>query len=124
MDKVFVFIGGILGIIFTAWFFFGKKDEAVQARSESPEKAEVDILVKGGYQPSTVQIKKNKITTFNFTRQDENSCLEDVILSEFKIKRFLPLGKTVSFEIKPEKTGTFDFSCGMGMFHGKLIVKD
>ena len=117
MDKILVSIAGIIGIIFTAWYFFGKKEEVFEAENS------VDILVKGGYNPSTIQVKDGKKTTLNFLRTDENSCLEEVILSEFKIKRFLPLNKTVSIEIKPNKIGTFDFSCGMGMFHGKLIVK-
>lgn len=124
MDKILVSFAGIIGIIFTGWYFFGKKDEVFEATSTNSGQASVDILVKGGYSPSTVQVKKGKKTTLNFLRTDENSCLEDVVLSEFKIKRFLPLNKTVSVEINPDKIGSFDFSCGMGMFHGKLIVKD
>ena len=123
MDKVLVSLAGIIGIIFTAWYFFGKREEVFEAPSTKSGQASVDILVKGGYNPSTIQVKEGKETIINFLRTDENSCLEEVILSEFKIKRFLPLNKTVSIEIKPNKIGTFDFSCGMGMFHGKLIVK-
>lgn len=118
MDKIFVALTGIIGIIFTAWYFFGKKEEIREVQNS------VDILVKGGYNPSTIQVKKGKKTTINFLRTDENSCLEEVILSQFKVKRFLPLNTPVSVEINPDKSGTFDFSCGMGMFHGKLIVKD
>lgn len=118
MDKILVSFAGIIGIIFTAWYFFGKKDEVFEVDNS------VDILVKGGYSPSSIQIKKGKKTTLNFLRTDENSCLEEVVLSEFRIKRFLPLNKTVSVEIQPDKIGSFDFSCGMGMFHGKLTVKN
>jgi plastocyanin domain-containing protein len=123
MDKILVSLAGIIGIIFTAWYFFGKKEEVFEAPSTSSGQASVDILVKGGYSPSIIQVKEGKNTTLKFLRTDENSCLEEVILSEFKIKRFLPLNKTVFVEIRPDKIGTFDFSCGMGMFHGKLIVK-
>ena len=123
MDKILVSFAGIIGIIFTGWYFFGKKEVVFEAPSTNSGQASVDILVKGGYNPSIIQVKEDKNTTLNFLRTDENSCLEEVILPEFKIKRFLPLNKTVSVEIKPNKIGTFDFSCGMGMFHGKLIVK-
>lgn len=118
MDKIIVFIGGIVGIILTAWFFFGKKEEAVEAG------AEIEVVVKGGYSPSVISIKKDKKTTINFLRSDESSCLEEVILPEFKIKKFLPLNTKVSIVIQPKKSGSFPFSCAMGMFHGKLIVKN
>lgn len=111
-------ISGVLGMIFVAWYFFGKKDEAVIA-SES-----IDIKVEGGYNPSTIILQKGKKTTINFFRTDPSSCLEEVVLSDFKIRKFLPLKETVSLELTPEKTGEFPFSCGMNMFHGKVIVKE
>ena len=117
-DKLLIATFGIILIFFTYWFFFLKKKEEVEA------KGSIDILVKGGYLPEIISVKKGVPVTLNFTRKDSNSCLEDVILSDFKIKKYLPLNKTISVEITPEKTGDFDFTCGMNMFHGKLIVKD
>lgn len=117
MDKVIVAIIGFLGIFATAWFFFGKKEEAV----ESKEK--VDIKVSGGYNPSKIIVLKGKTTTLSFFRTDANSCLEEVVLSDFKIKKYLPLNEKVDIKIKPEKAGEFDISCSMNMFHGKIIVK-
>lgn len=117
MDKVVVAISGVLGIAFVVWYFFGKKDEAVEV-SDS-----IDIKVEGGYSPSTIVIRKGNKTTINFTRTDPSTCLEEVVLSDFKIRKYLPLKEKVSIEITPQKTGEFGFECGMGMFHGKLIVK-
>ena len=65
---------------------------------------------------------KGKTTTINFFRKDPSSCLEEVILSDFKIRKYLPLNKKVSIEITPQKTGEYSFSCGMNMFHGKVKV--
>lgn len=118
MDKIFVVIGGIAGIGFIAWFFFGKKEKAVIANDE------VEIKVNGGYQPENIILKKGEKTTLNFLRTDTNSCLEEVVLPEFKIKKYLPMNKKISIEIKPEKTGEFEISCGMNMFHGKITVRD
>lgn len=117
MDKIIVSITGFLLIVFTFWYFFMKKENLVEATDE------IDILVEGGYKPSTISIPFGKTTKINFKRTDENSCLEDVVLSDFKIKRPLPIGEKVTVEVTPDKKGSFDFSCGMGMFHGKLIVK-
>lgn len=118
MDKIIVTTGGTFAIFFTYWFFFLKKIDEIEASGN------IDVLVKGGYSPEVISIKKGKPITLNFTREDSNSCLEEVVLSDFKIKKYLPLNKTVSIEITPEKTGNFDFTCGMNMFHGKLIVKE
>jgi len=117
MEKIIVSLVGLFGIVFTAWFFFGKKEEAVEVSGN------IDIKVSGGYNPSTIILKKGKTTTLSFLRTDQNPCLEDIIISEFKIKKNLPLNERVDVSLKPEKTGEFEISCGMNMFHGKLIVR-
>ncbi len=117
MDKVIVTIIGIAGIIFTYWFFLMKKDEVVEATDS------MDIIVDGGYSPSTISIPKGKRTNLNFFRKDHSSCLEEIVLGDFKIRKYLPLNQEVSIAITPEKTGTYDFACGMNMFHGKIIVR-
>lgn len=116
LDKIIVTILGIAGIAFTYWFFLMKKDEVVEIKDS------VDITVEGGYSPNTISIPKGKTTTLNFFRKDPSSCLEEVVLGDFKIRKYLPLNQRVSIAITPEKTGTYDFVCGMNMFHGKLIV--
>ena len=118
MDKLLVAIFSIIGISFTYWFFLMKKEQVVEVTSNS-----VDITVSGGYQPEVISIPKGKTTTINFFRKDPSSCLEEVVLGDFKIRKFLPLNEKVTLEITPQKKGEYQFSCGMNMFHGKLIVK-
>lgn len=117
LDKILVTIFGLIGIIFTYWFFLMKKDKEVLA-SEN-----IDVIVDGGYSPSLVSIKKGQKTTLNFLRKDENSCLEQVLFPDFKIKKFLPLNKIIPIEIIPKNSGEYEFSCEMNMFHGKVVVK-
>mgnify|MGYP001586742798 CR=1 FL=1 len=80
----------------------------------------VDIIVDGGYQPEVVSIPKDKTTKLNFVRKDSSSCLEEVVLADFKIRKYLPLNQKVTVEVTPQKSGEFDISCGMNMFHGKI----
>lgn len=120
IDKLIIAIFSIGGIVFTYWFFLMKKEEeAVVANNNS-----VEIIVNGGYSPNVISIPKDKPTTLNFIRKDPSSCLEEVILSDFKVKKYLPLNKTVPIIITPQKAGKFDYACGMNMFHGKIIVVD
>lgn len=116
LDRLLVTIGGGVLAVFIYWFFFGKKDELVEVDEN------VDILVDGGYTPSTIKIKRGQKTIISLLRKDENSCLEEFILPDFKIKKYLPLKQKVEIEITPTKAGTFGFHCGMNMFQGKVVV--
>ena|SRR3990167_2461132 len=117
LDKLIVTFLGIGGIILTYWYFLGKKETQVEAKDS------IDIIVSGGYKPSTIVIPLSKQTTLNFTRTEDNSCLEEIVLPDLKIRRSLPLNEKVAISITPEKPGEYPFSCGMNMFHGKIIVK-
>lgn len=122
MDKIVVTISGFLGIVLIYWFFFMKKEDKREAVSVKGEN-QIDVVVNGGYQPSTLVVVKGKKTILNFKRIDANSCLEEVVIPDFKIKRFLPLNEKVAIELTPKRVGEFGYSCGMGMYHGKIIVK-
>lgn len=118
-DKLLVALFSLGGIVFTYWFFLMKKEAAaVVVKTNS-----VDIIVEGGYKPNGISLPKGKTTILNFIRKDPSSCLEEVNLPEFKIRKYLPLHATTSIPVTPEKEGTYEISCGMNMFHGKIEVK-
>lgn len=117
MDKIFVTIFGILGIGFTYWFFLMKKEKEIAVSGS------VDIIVEGGYSPNVISIPKGKTTKINFIRKDPSNCLEEVVLGDFKIRKYLPLNQKVTIELTPQQSGTFDYACGMNMYHGKIIVR-
>lgn len=117
LDEIIVALISIAGIAFTYWFFLMKKEEVVAVTSDS-----IDITVNGGYKPEVIVIPNGKTTKLNFLRTDSSSCLEEVVLGDFKIKKYLPLNQKVSVEITPTKKGEYQFSCGMNMFHGKVKV--
>lgn len=115
-DKILVSIFGGGLVIFIYWFFLGKTEKSVEAKDS------LEILVKGGYKPEVISIPLGKETTLDFFRQDPSSCLEEVVMPDFGIRKFLPLNEKISVVITPKTKGEFIFSCGMNMFHGKIIV--
>ncbi len=117
MDKILVIALGVSAIGFVYWFFFMKKERAVAAGNE------VEVVVDGGYTPETITLQRGRKTTLTFIRKDPSSCLEEIVIPDFKIKKMLPLNQRVSVEITPTETGRFQMSCGMNMFHGTLIVQ-
>lgn len=118
VDKIVVGVGGLLAILFVAWFFFGKKVQEVTVENQ------VRIVVGGGYSPEVITVKKGQPITLNFYRTDPGDCQEEVVLPDFGIRRHLPLNQTLPVEIKPEKAGEYIFSCGMNMYHGKIKVTE
>ena len=115
MDKIIVTITGLLSIGGIYWFFFGKKDETNESSDHWT------ITVDGGYKPNTIKIPKDKPATLTFMRIDANSCLEEIVFPDYKIKKYLPLNKeTVITLPAPHKQS--GFQCGMSMFHGKIEV--
>ncbi len=117
-DQIIVTLVGITGIAFTYWFFLMRKTKEVAVTDS------VDITVDGGYSPEVIAIPKGKTTKINFFRKDPSSCLEEVVLGDFKIRKHLPLNQKVSIEVTPQQAGEFGFACGMNMYHGKIIVKE
>lgn len=116
-DKIIVTAIGIGASLFTYWFFLLKKDAEVLV-SDS-----VDILVDGGYTPQVISIPMGQTTKLNFLRKDPNSCLEELVISDFKLRTTLPLNKKVTIELTPQESGTFDYTCGMNMYRGRILVK-
>lgn len=119
MNEIIVTISGVVGIIFVFWFFLMKEGKEVVISGQ-----QIDIVVEGGYSPEVISIPKGKTTKINFIRKDPSSCLEEVVISDFKIRKYLPLNQKVTIEINPDKIGEYKFSCGMNMFHGKIIVTE
>lgn len=117
MDKIIVTIAGLLGMAFTYWFFLMKKEREIAVTGS------VDITVEGGYSPEVISIPKGKTTKINFIRKDPSSCLEEVVLGDFKIRKHVPLNQKVTVELTPQQSGEFGYACGMNMHHGKIIVK-
>lgn len=118
MEKIIVTILGFFGTAFIYWFFLMKKDKEVKATKDS-----IEIIVDGGYSPEVISIPKGKTTRLNFIRKDPTECLSEVVLGDFKIRQELPLNQKVTIEVTPKKEGEFIYSCGMGMYHGKIIVR-
>lgn len=116
-DKIVVIIFGVISALFTFWFFIMKKDKEISVSDE------VDIIVSGGYSPEVISIPVGKTTKINFTRTDPTDCLSEVVMSDFRIKKELPLNQKVTVEVTPKEPGEYPYSCGMNMYHGKIIAK-
>jgi plastocyanin domain-containing protein len=81
------------------------------------------ILVKGGYTPDTIIVRRGRPVRLNFRREETATCSDKVVFVDFQKSAELPTGQTVPIELLPKEAGEFAFSCPMGMFRGRLIVE-
>jgi plastocyanin domain-containing protein len=121
-DVLVLGLGSVL-IAAIAWFFWGPRAGGYRAALTSGGCQEALILVKGGYTPDTVVVEHGKPVRLTFRREETGACSEMVVLGDFGKSAKLPTGETVPVEFLPEKPGTYEFGCQMGMLRGKLVVE-
>ncbi|MGM9883466.1 MAG: cupredoxin domain-containing protein [Limosilactobacillus reuteri] len=76
-----------------------------------------------GYKPETVTFKQGKLAQLEFIPSDNMGCMNEVVFKELGIDEKLDGKKEVTVDIPTDKPGTYNYACGMDMFHGKVVVK-
>ncbi len=121
-SQIGVLGGGLALIGFTLWFFFGPRaSEKAVAGAQGVQ--EISVVVKGGYSPDRIEVRRGQRVRLNFRREESTACTEQVIFGDFGISKMLPQGQIVPIEFTPDAAGEFTFHCGMNMVRGQLIVK-
>lgn len=118
-----VIAAGVTVIAAINWYFFFAAGDSVIAGAGPGGVPEVAITVAGGYQPSTVRVRAGAPVRLIFDRQETNSCSEEIVMSDFGIRRFLPSFQKTAIEITPVQPGTYEFTCGMSMLRGKVVAE-
>jgi plastocyanin domain-containing protein len=122
-DKWLVLAAGCLAIAWVLWYFLLARRSAGVARPADAGVQEITITVRGGYSPAEIQVQAGRPVRLIFDRQETSGCSEEVVLPAFRIRRFLPANQRTPVEFTPERPGEHEFTCGMGMLRGKLIVR-
>ena len=123
-DKLVVLLDGLALSVWILWYFFRARAPGTAAVASAAEGGvqEAVITVKGGYDPSEVRVAAGRPVRLIFDRQETNPCSDELVIPEFRSHRALTPHQRTGVEFTPGTPGTFDFKCGMGMLHGKLIV--
>ncbi len=122
-SQIFVTLTGIGLAAFVVWYFFFGKRETQSATLTNSGIQEVAVTVKGGYSPDVIEVVKDKPVRLKFYRDETSSCSEELVFGEFSLRRELPAYETTVIDILPTKAGTFEFTCGMNMLRGRLVVR-
>jgi len=123
--DISVLLGSAILLAAFWWWFFGSRRVAVAAaRLTTGGVQEVEILVKGGYKPDRVTLRAGVPARLTFTRRESGACTDRVVIPAFGITRPLPAYASTPVDLAAPAAGEYDFSCGMGMIHGKLVVEE
>jgi plastocyanin domain-containing protein len=122
--QIAVTLLGILAIGWVNYYFFAAgAGAAVAATAEGSGPQRIRIEVKGGYSPALVKVRAGRPVRLEFFRNETNGCTEEVVLPDFGIRSFLPAHQTTPVEFTPQEPGNYEFTCGMGMVRGKVVVE-
>jgi plastocyanin domain-containing protein len=101
---------------------------AVQAQRRSRHKLPAVqkltvALTEKGFEPTSLNLRRGVPAQLTFIRRVSATCGTEILIADYNIKRALPLNESVLLEFTPKKSGTFTFTCGMGMLRGALVVR-
>ena len=82
----------------------------------------VDLTVKGGYSPDVVQVLPGVPVRLRLDRQEDSACSERLLVPDLGVDVALPAFERTTVELPAMDEGTYDFSCAMGMLHGRILV--
>lgn len=123
MTSALILIIGLALIAGILWWFFGKHSASTADASVKNDHQNATVVVKGGYTPQTLVLKKGVPATVNFDLKDSTACLSHVVFDKLGVDKDLSKQPITSIDIPTDKAGEFDYACGMNMFHGKVVVK-
>ena len=109
---------GVIGLI--VWWFWLSRPKARRATDAGP----IEIVVENGvYTPARIEVPAGKPVTLRFLRKDPSACAEKVFFGDLGLSRDLPLDKPQELTFTPKNPGEFEFTCAMGMYRGRLVVR-
>jgi plastocyanin domain-containing protein len=122
LDKLIVLLGGLAAIAWINWYFFVAGRRVAVASDGALQ--QIDVIVAGGYDPAAIRIAHGRPARLIFDRRETSSCSEELVFPDLGIRRFLPAHHRTAIDVPATVArGTHEFTCGMGMLRGKLIVE-
>lgn len=123
ISQIITIIIALVIIAFILWWFFAPHKEDTGNATIVNDEQTANVIVNGGYSPSTIVLKKGIPAQVNFDLKDSTACLSHVVFEQLGVNKDLTKQPITSVKIPTDKAGTYNFACGMDMFHGKVIVK-
>ena len=76
-----------------------------------------------GFVPAVVTLPKGGGSTLVITRKVDGTCATEAVFAATGKSYPLPLNQDVRIPIATAKAETLEYACGMGMYHGKVVIQ-
>lgn len=77
----------------------------------------------GKYSPAVISVKKGMPVELTFVGGKSLGCGGTIVFKSLKQTKSITTGQSVVFKFTPKAAGSIDFTCGMSMYDGKVIIK-
>ena len=84
----------------------------------------LDITVRGGYSPAAVRVASGMPVRMILDRQEGSECSERLVIPDLGVDVALASFARTTIELGVLAAGAHEFTCGMGMLHGRILVGD
>ena len=86
------------------------------------QKVSVKALGTGVYDHPRLVVKKGIPVELTFSAEPSAGCGHQFVMRDFGVNIVVSGSESKTVQFTPDKTGTFEYACGMRMFRGQLIV--
>ncbi len=124
MLDIVVIVVGVGLIVGEVWFFLGPKTRTREAPpAQGGGVQEIQIRVRGGYDPATVFVEAGRPVRLLFFRDETAECSERVVFDEFGIDQELTAFDTTPVSFTPKDPGDYPFFCGKRILKGHVVAQ-
>lgn len=96
---------------------------SVSPAAAADQRIEIKVTEEG-FVPSSIDVTPGSTVTLDVTRTTDSTCSTQIQVPSKKIKKDLPLNKSVQIALGKLEKGEIRFGCGMNMMDGgKINVK-
>ena len=121
-DIIVIVLGvGLIGG--ELWFFLGPKPKTENRMAPGGGVQEIQIRVRGGYEPATVFVEAGRPVRLLFYRDETAECSERVIFDDFDIDQELVAFNTTPVSFTPKNPGDYPFFCGKRILKGHVVAQ-
>ena len=114
--------GGVALAIAVNLYFFSPRKAAVAPPVAADGPQVVRVAVRGGYDPARIAVHAGRPVRLVFRREEVEGCSDTVLIPEWGIAQRLPAYEDTVVEFTPRTPGEFEFTCGMHMLRGSIVV--
>lgn len=82
------------------------------------------VRVRGAFFPDLVEARAGERLRLVFTREETAPCSEQIVIPTLGKSVMLPPFEDVAVELGPLPPGDYEFTCGLGILRGRILVPD